>query len=110
LEGGVLTYGKTPSEIARGRTHGRIDVGTAVVSAKTEMCRIDIDEEECIHHIKVRSNNLRSDHLRSKTSYLISNTAIYWVNSQTPRAKEIANTVPQGEKVQTLKTKVVLQS
>jgi hypothetical protein len=53
LEDGVLTYGETPSEIARGRTHGRIDVGTAVVSARTEMFRIDIDEEECIHHIKV---------------------------------------------------------
>ena len=34
LETGVLIYGKTPSDIARGRTHGRIDVGLCVISAK----------------------------------------------------------------------------
>ena len=53
LDRGVLTYGKSPAEIARGRTHGRLDVGAAVISAKTEMLRIDIDDEEYIHHIKV---------------------------------------------------------
>lgn len=53
LERGVLTYGKSAADIARGRTHGRIDVGVAVISAKTEMLRIDIDDEEFIHHIKV---------------------------------------------------------
>ena len=54
LENGVLIYGKTPSDIARGRTHGRIDVGLCVISAKTEICRIDIDDEEgLLHHIKV---------------------------------------------------------
>lgn len=54
LDSGLLSYGKSAGDIARGRTHGRIDVGTAVVSSKTEMLRIDIDEEECIHHIKVK--------------------------------------------------------
>lgn len=53
LENGSLTYGKTPGALVRGHTRGRIDVGCAVISAKTEMLRIDIDEEECIHHIKV---------------------------------------------------------
>ena len=54
LENGVLTYGKTPHDLSRGRTHGRIDVGAAVISAKPELLRIDIDDEECIHHFKVR--------------------------------------------------------
>ena len=30
-----------------------IDVGTSVISAKTELYRIDIDDENYIHHIKV---------------------------------------------------------
>lgn len=52
LENGVLTYGKTAGDIRRGRTIGRIDVGLSVISAKTELFRIDIDDEEYIHHIK----------------------------------------------------------
>ena len=57
LENGVLIYGKTPSDIARGRSHGRIDVGSCVISAKTEMCRIDIDDEEgLLHHIRVSNS------------------------------------------------------
>jgi len=53
LENGVLTYGKSSGDVRRGRTIGRIDVGLSVISAKTELFRIDIDDEECIHHIKV---------------------------------------------------------
>ena len=50
----MLTYGKTNADIRRGRVIGKINVGLSVISAKTELCRIDIDDEECIHHIKVR--------------------------------------------------------
>ena len=50
----MLTYAKNEADIRRGRTQGRINVGTAIISAKTEMFRIDIDDEECIHHLKVR--------------------------------------------------------
>ena len=53
MDAGVLTYAKNENDIRRGRTVGRIDVGTAIVSAKTELFRIDIDDEECIHHLKV---------------------------------------------------------
>ena len=49
----MLTYAKNEADIRRGRTQGRINVGTAIISAKTEMFRIDIDDEECIHHLKV---------------------------------------------------------
>ncbi len=49
----MLTYGKNASELSRGRTLGRINVGAAVVSAKTQTRRIDIDDEQYIHHIKV---------------------------------------------------------
>lgn len=53
LDYGILIYAKTPNDLARGRTHGRIDVGSAVITAKAEAKRIDLDDEEC-HHIKVR--------------------------------------------------------
>lgn len=53
LDSGVLTYAKNEADIRRGRTQGRINVGTSIISAKTEMYRIDIDDEECIHHLKV---------------------------------------------------------
>ena len=53
MDSGLLTYGKNEADIKRGRTQGRINVGTAIISAKTEMFRIDIDDEECIHHLKV---------------------------------------------------------
>ncbi len=54
LDKGTLTYGKAPADLARGRSHGRIDVGVAVISAKTEMLRVDIDDEQYIHHLKTR--------------------------------------------------------
>ena len=53
LDNGYLFYGKSANEVKRGRTHGKIDVGTAVISAKTELFRIDIDDETFIHHLKV---------------------------------------------------------
>ena len=53
LDNGSLSYGKSANEVKRGRTHGVIDVGTSVISAKTELYRIDIDDENYIHHIKV---------------------------------------------------------
>ena len=53
LDSGILTYGKTAAELSRGRSHGRIELGAAVISAKADILRIDIDEEDCIHHVKV---------------------------------------------------------
>ena len=52
LDSGYLIYGKSASEVNRGRTHGKIDVGLSVISAKTELFRIDIDDENFIHHLK----------------------------------------------------------
>ena len=52
LDKGSLVYGKTEAETHRGRTHGRIDVGLACISAKTEVLRIDINDDECIHHLR----------------------------------------------------------
>ena len=54
LEKGVLSYGKSTYDLKqRGRTHGKINLGDAVISAKTEGLRIDINDEFIIHHLKV---------------------------------------------------------
>ena len=37
LDKGFLLYGKSANEVARGRTLGKLDVGMAVISAKTGM-------------------------------------------------------------------------
>ena len=52
LDKGYLHYGKSANELKRGRTLGRIDVGMAVISAKPELFRLDIDDENFIHHLK----------------------------------------------------------
>ena len=52
LDNGFLSYGKNASELSRGRTHGKIDVGLALISTKTELFRIDLDDEHSIHHLK----------------------------------------------------------
>ena len=54
LEKGVLSYGKSQQDLKqRGRTYGKINLGDAVISAKTEGLRIDINDEFIIHHLKV---------------------------------------------------------
>ncbi|KAG1675611.1 Oxysterol-binding protein-related protein 6 [Nymphon striatum] len=45
LDQGILTYAKTPSEIARGKIYGSVDVGLSVISTKPSRRRIDIDAE-----------------------------------------------------------------
>lgn len=54
LDQGLLTYGKGPSEIARGKIHGKVDIGLSVISSKGKRKRIDIDADEFIHHLKAK--------------------------------------------------------
>jgi len=55
LEKGSLMYAKRPADLARGKPHGSVDLGLSVISAKRRRCRIDIDAEVFIFHIKVKS-------------------------------------------------------
>ena len=53
-------YAKRSADLARGKPHGSVDLGLSVISAKRRRCRIDIDAEVFIYHIKVgfkRSTN-----------------------------------------------------
>uniref|UniRef100_T1JEI6 Oxysterol-binding protein n=1 Tax=Strigamia maritima TaxID=126957 RepID=T1JEI6_STRMM len=54
LDKGILKYAKNSNEMSRGKLHGSIDVGLSVISTKLRGCRIDIDADECIYHLKVK--------------------------------------------------------
>ncbi|RWS31220.1 oxysterol-binding protein-related protein 3-like protein, partial [Leptotrombidium deliense] len=55
LDKGTLAYAKTPTEMAKGKSHGSVDVGLSVISTKLSSRRIDIDAEENIYHIKIKN-------------------------------------------------------
>ncbi|CAH1788055.1 unnamed protein product [Owenia fusiformis] len=58
LDSGIMTYAKTPSDIAKGKIHGTIDLGLSVISYKKYTKRLDIDAEDIIYHLKVKSSNI----------------------------------------------------
>ncbi|KAI1898138.1 hypothetical protein AGOR_G00069270 [Albula goreensis] len=55
LDNGILKYTKSPIDIQKGKLHGSIDVGLSVMSIKKRARRIDLDTEEHIYHLKVKS-------------------------------------------------------
>ncbi|XP_064419729.1 oxysterol-binding protein-related protein 6 isoform X2 [Latimeria chalumnae] len=58
LDTGILKYSKTPIDIQKGKLHGSIDVGLSVMSIKKKARRIDLDTEEHIYHLKVKSQEV----------------------------------------------------
>ncbi|XP_029334386.1 oxysterol-binding protein-related protein 3 isoform X4 [Mus caroli] len=58
LEKGILKYGKSQTDIEREKLHGCIDVGLSVMSVKKSSKCIDLDTEEHIYHLKVKSEEL----------------------------------------------------
>lgn len=57
LERGILTYTKTGTDLKKGRLRGRIDVGLSVMAMKKKSMCIDLDTEDSIYHLKVKSRN-----------------------------------------------------
>ncbi|CAG5865623.1 oxysterol-binding protein-related protein 6 isoform 1-T1 [Menidia menidia] len=58
LDNGILKYSKSPLDIQKGKLHGSIDVGLSVMSIKKRARRIDLDTEEHIYHLKVKSQDI----------------------------------------------------
>uniref|UniRef100_A0A8B9J0F7 Oxysterol-binding protein n=1 Tax=Amazona collaria TaxID=241587 RepID=A0A8B9J0F7_9PSIT len=58
LDRGILKYSKCQADIERGKLHGCIDVGLSVMSVKKSTKCIDLDTEEQIYHLKVKSQEL----------------------------------------------------
>ncbi|XP_018122878.1 oxysterol-binding protein-related protein 3 isoform X2 [Xenopus laevis] len=55
LDKGILRYSKSQADMERGKLHGCIDVGLSVMSVKKSTKCIDLDTEEHIYHLKVKS-------------------------------------------------------
>ncbi|XP_073987106.1 oxysterol-binding protein-related protein 6-like isoform X2 [Rhodnius prolixus] len=54
IDTGILKYGKSPSDMSKGKIHGSVDIGLSVISTKSKRKRIDIDAEEFIYHLKAK--------------------------------------------------------
>lgn len=58
LDRGILKYAKNQTDIEREKLHGCIDVGLSVMSVKKSSKCIDLDTEEHIYHLKVKSEDV----------------------------------------------------
>uniref|UniRef100_UPI0037E829FE oxysterol-binding protein-related protein 3 n=1 Tax=Semicossyphus pulcher TaxID=241346 RepID=UPI0037E829FE len=58
LDKGILKYGKCSGDIEKGKLHGCIDVGLSVMAIKKKAKCIDLDAEENIYHLKIKSPEL----------------------------------------------------
>nr|XP_020469817.1 oxysterol-binding protein-related protein 3-like [Monopterus albus] len=58
LEKGILKYAKRGTDLEKGKLHGCIDVGLSVMSVKKKTMCIDLDTEDNIYHLKVKSAEL----------------------------------------------------
>ncbi|XP_066210422.1 oxysterol-binding protein-related protein 3 isoform X5 [Saccopteryx leptura] len=58
LDKGILKYAKSQTDIEREKLHGCIDVGLSVMSVKKSSKCIDLDTEEHIYHLKVKSEDV----------------------------------------------------
>ncbi|XP_052325771.1 oxysterol-binding protein-related protein 3-like isoform X2 [Oncorhynchus keta] len=55
LEKGILKYSKCRADLRKGKLHGCIDVGLSVMSIKKKTKAIDLDANNNIYHLKVKS-------------------------------------------------------
>ncbi|CAB1320590.1 unnamed protein product [Coregonus sp. 'balchen'] len=55
LEKGILKYSKRGADLKKGKLHGCIDVGLSVMSIKKKTKAIDLDTNNNIYHLKVKS-------------------------------------------------------
>nr|ABW77499.1 oxysterol-binding protein-like protein 7 [Salmo salar] len=60
LETGILRYSKTQQDVSitRGKLHGSLDVGLAVMSINKKSNRIDLDAGDILYHMKANSHDL----------------------------------------------------
>ncbi|XP_050790767.1 oxysterol-binding protein-related protein 7 isoform X4 [Gopherus flavomarginatus] len=58
LEEGILKYATTRQDVLKGKLHGSVDVRLAVMSINRKAQRVDLDTEENIYHLKIKSQEL----------------------------------------------------
>ncbi|RLV76425.1 hypothetical protein DV515_00016988 [Chloebia gouldiae] len=55
LENGILKYSTTRQDVLKGKLHGAIDVRQSVMSVNKKAQRVDLDTEDNIYHLKIKS-------------------------------------------------------
>ncbi|XP_074835014.1 oxysterol-binding protein-related protein 7 isoform X2 [Carettochelys insculpta] len=58
LEEGILTYGTTRQDVLKGKVHGAINVRLSVMSINRRAQRVDLDTEQNIYHLQIKSPEL----------------------------------------------------
>ncbi|XP_061615626.1 oxysterol-binding protein-related protein 3-like [Phyllopteryx taeniolatus] len=58
LDKGILKYAKHGTDLRKGKLHGCIDVGLSVMAIKKSTMCIDLDTEDNIYHLKMKSPEL----------------------------------------------------
>ncbi|NXG10060.1 OSBL7 protein, partial [Sakesphorus luctuosus] len=69
LENGILKYSTTRQDVLKGKLHGAIDVRQSVMSVNKKAQRVDLDTEENIYHLKIKSPELFSSWVSSLCSH-----------------------------------------
>ncbi|XP_062485735.1 oxysterol-binding protein-related protein 7 isoform X6 [Pezoporus occidentalis] len=69
LENGILKYATTRQDVLKGKLHGAIDVRLSVMSVNKKAQRVDLDTEENIYHLKIKSPELFSSWVSSLCSH-----------------------------------------
>ncbi|NWZ87428.1 OSBL7 protein, partial [Poecile atricapillus] len=69
LENGILKYSTTRQDVLKGKLHGAIDVRQSVMSVNKKAQRVDLDTEDNIYHLKIKSPELFSSWVSSLCSH-----------------------------------------
>ncbi|XP_069732928.1 oxysterol-binding protein-related protein 7 [Phaenicophaeus curvirostris] len=69
LENGILKYATTRQDVLKSKLHGAIDVRQSVMSINKKAQRVDLDTEDNIYHLKIKSPELFSSWVRSLCSH-----------------------------------------
>ncbi|KAM6107810.1 oxysterol-binding protein-related protein 7 [Pterocles gutturalis] len=69
LENGILKYATTRQDVLKDKLHGAIDIRQSVMSINKKAQRVDLDTEENIYHLKIKSPELFSSWVRSLCSH-----------------------------------------
>ncbi|NXH69440.1 OSBL7 protein, partial [Hydrobates tethys] len=69
LENGILKYATTRQDVLKGKLHGAVDVRQSVMSINKKAQRVDLDTEENIYHLKIKSPELFASWVSSLCSH-----------------------------------------
>uniref|UniRef100_A0A8D3D4V1 Oxysterol-binding protein n=1 Tax=Scophthalmus maximus TaxID=52904 RepID=A0A8D3D4V1_SCOMX len=112
LDKGILKYGKCCADIEKGKLHGCIDVGLSVMAIKKKAKCIDLDAEENIYHLKIKSQELFDEwvsKLRHHRLYRQNEIAMYpneksfyYPHYPSPNSPTLAKSAPMRKRQSTV--------